>query len=102
MAKAMAPKSLTMMTIGTCSMIKFHGKHFYGKIPAVKSLTIKTMTFIGYLKHVSSLVDGINSCGTLSQLQLIYNFQGLAESVGFNILIVFILLWHNAFSSSCY
>ena len=46
-------------------MIKFHGKHFYGKIPTVKSPTIKTMTVIGYLKHVSSLVDEINSSGTL-------------------------------------
>ena len=47
MAKAMAPKSLTMMTISTSSMIKFHGKHFYGKFPTVESPAIKTMTFIG-------------------------------------------------------
>ena len=66
MAKAMAPKSLTMMTIGVSSMIKFHGKHFYGKIPTVKSPTIKTMTFIGYLKRVSSSTDEINSYGILS------------------------------------
>ena len=55
-------------SIGTSSMIKFHGEHFLGKIPTVESPTIKTMTFIGYLKHVSSSVDENNSCGTLSQL----------------------------------
>ena len=47
-------------------MIKFHGKHFYGEIPTVETPTIKTMTFIGHLKRVSSLVDEINLCGTLS------------------------------------
>ena len=53
-------------SIGTISMIKVHGKYFYGKISAVESPTLKTMTFIGYLKHVSSVVDEISSCGTRS------------------------------------
>ena len=35
MPSAKAPKVLTIMTIGTGSMIKFHGKHFYGKFPTV-------------------------------------------------------------------
>ena len=35
MASAIAPKGLTIMTISRGSMIKFHGKHFYGKFLTV-------------------------------------------------------------------